>query len=166
MTPVWSGRPRRHPLRFADLFLIFVGGWWTAGWAALTVVGPPGTPPLPVMILLGVLGELWWLGPVWFDQRRLRSTRYLLTEHTLTAVSRYGQRSAELEHLPEPVFKRRPDGTGTIRFGRRDYIVELRQVHPLRWWRVPLAVRMELRGIPDVQEVYDLVVRLRQARTP
>ncbi|MCR6481833.1 hypothetical protein M8542_03290 [Amycolatopsis sp. OK19-0408] len=164
---LWSGRPRRHPLRFEEWFILGVLGVWTALlcvlFAATLARQNPMVYFLPVLLVFSLLpAAALLLG----RQRMARSTTYFVTTLRVLAVHERPWRRVRWDYLalvPVPSLREGREGTGTLSFGWPDPAARVMAVFSRPLPGTPPSDgslsprRVEFRGIPDAGQVRELI---------
>jgi hypothetical protein len=187
---LWVGRPRRGlALRPEDWLLIPFGIVWLCstigimesarsfggGPSVTHQFGFPGrrmfAQPLTIFQIVGwlfiAIGLYVLVGRIFVDAGVRRNTYYGVTDRRILIITGFfGNRflSIPLESAEEVNVIRRPDGSGTIRFGRPTYIPgwghSTMNDHHYRGWRRVDPPSFEL--IDDVLSVRNIIVAAQQ----
>ncbi|ADJ49470.1 hypothetical protein AMES_7645 [Amycolatopsis mediterranei S699] len=116
---LWAGRSQRLTLVWFDWCQFLIGLLW--GIATIVVPVARYDPMSFFLWVVGLSGLAFTWGMVGARLRARRSVEYVVTDRRIVLADRFSGRiraSAYLGTLPPPVARIRPDGSGTVDFGR------------------------------------------------
>jgi hypothetical protein len=176
-TLLWSGRPRQGVVirRLDYLYMLFGLLWMTLPTimfvsfflaAANENEGTPEVIPVLFLVPFLLLGFYMLAGRFMIDARRRRRTVYGLTQrHALIMVE--GQtppvEKIELVDRKNLSVDSRPDGSGTIYFGKKDYLHNVAQSMP-GWPGIDQFTVPTFEGIAKAEEVFAMIQELKEKK--
>ncbi|MBO3750357.1 hypothetical protein J5X84_30110 [Streptosporangiaceae bacterium NEAU-GS5] len=169
---LWTGQPTRYPVFDAgDVFLVpFTLIWcgFAIFWESSVIAGGAGSLFVVWGIPFVLVGLYMAVGRLVVRRLNLRSAHYYLTDQRVVITTGFPTKrtlSEWVAHLPPPVLKTRPDGSGSIAFGSFPTSNFFRTGMGNRGWGTFLRQDHELvlRDVPNAMGVCEMIVQAQRA---